>query len=177
MFREAGAPDPIQLVGDCYRLNAEWSVWTDTREFEVLARRALSGAESNDEMRIETIGKAIELYSGDYLDTDPYESWTEDLRRHRRRLHTDLLELQSRLLLNTGRLTEAISACRTILRVEPTNESGHRRLMVALMRQGRSTDALDAYEHCRSTLGDELGMTPSPETERAYECILRNESL
>ena len=44
--------------------------------------------------------------------------------------------------------------------------------MIALYRSGRQADALRAYERYRRTVGDELGILPSPELRRVQEQVL-----
>jgi len=52
-----------------------------------------------------------------------------------------------------------------------------RRRLECLMRahaaSGNRAEAIRAYHHCRTLLAEELGVSPSPETERAYLGILR----
>ena len=44
--------------------------------------------------------------------------------------------------------------------------------MISLYRSGRQADALRAYERYRRTVGDELGIVPSPELRRIQEQVL-----
>jgi streptogramin lyase len=44
--------------------------------------------------------------------------------------------------------------------------------MLALYRSGRQAEALEAYRHARTALGDELGLEPSPSLRRLEQAIL-----
>lgn len=60
----------------------------------------------------------------------------------------------------------------TALELEPFRESSYRLLMRAHASAGNRAEALRVYERCRSVLGEELGVPPSPETEGLYLEIL-----
>ena len=47
--------------------------------------------------------------------------------------------------------------------------------MLALYRCGRQAEALEAYQHARRTLVDEIGVEPGPELRRLHEAILRQD--
>ena len=50
----------------------------------------------------------------------------------------------------------------------PRREAGYRQLMRALAAAGERAEALRVWERCRTTLVEELGVDPSPETEAVY---------
>src|SRR4029079_11638852 len=55
----------------------------------------------------------------------------------------------------------------------PFRETGYRRLMEAHVAAGNRAEALQVYERCRRLLADELGASPSPETETVYRDLLQ----
>jgi DNA-binding SARP family transcriptional activator len=57
---------------------------------------------------------------------------------------------------------------------EPFRETGYRRLMQLLRDQGNRAEALRVYERCRRLLRDELGVSPSSETEALYMALLKS---
>jgi DNA-binding SARP family transcriptional activator len=57
--------------------------------------------------------------------------------------------------------------------VEPFRETGYQRLMRAHAAAGNRAEALRVYERCRCLLAEELGVSPSPQTEAVYLDILR----
>ena len=59
------------------------------------------------------------------------------------------------------------------LALDPYRETSYVQLMRLHMSQGNRAAALRAYEQCRAILADDLGVTPSPQTEAAYREVLR----
>ena len=57
----------------------------------------------------------------------------------------------------------------------PLDESTHRSLIAALDRSGDRAGAVQAYEQCRSVLGEHLGIDPSAETVQVYLEALRDQ--
>ncbi len=68
---------------------------------------------------------------------------------------------------------DAIEFGRKLLALDELDEEAHRRLMRLSALSGRRVAALTQYRRCRQTLGRELGVEPSQETERLREEIER----
>jgi DNA-binding SARP family transcriptional activator len=66
----------------------------------------------------------------------------------------------------------ALRHARHLVRAEPLRESGWRLLMRLHQEAGNSAEALAAYEECRRTLAEQLGVRPSAPTEALYVEIL-----
>ena len=58
--------------------------------------------------------------------------------------------------------------------LEPFRETSYQLLMRAHAAVGNRAEALRVYEHCRNLLSEELGVTPSSQTEAVYLDILRS---
>jgi DNA-binding SARP family transcriptional activator len=69
-------------------------------------------------------------------------------------------------------LAGAVRAGRQLVRLAPLRESGYRHLMNALAAQGNCAEALTVYDQLRSTLRDELGISPSPESNAVHARLL-----
>jgi len=70
-----------------------------------------------------------------------------------------------------------LSAATTLYRLiqnDPLREQSYRALVRLHLRQGNRTAALQVYQRCVNTLASELGVPPSPETERLYPLIIQN---
>jgi SARP family transcriptional regulator, regulator of embCAB operon len=59
------------------------------------------------------------------------------------------------------------------LALDPYRETSYVQLMRLHMSQGNRAAALRAYEQCRAILADDLGVTPSSQTEAVYREVLR----
>jgi ABC-type oligopeptide transport system substrate-binding subunit len=75
-------------------------------------------------------------------------------------------------LLAENRWEEGITYSQKLLRMEPLDESAHRKLMRLLYFSDQRSAALVHYEHCRDLLKDELGVEPEEQTETIYQEIL-----
>lgn len=79
------------------------------------------------------------------------------------------------LELALGCHRDVVGELAALVAEHPLREGLVDRLMLALYRSGRRTEALAAYRDFRSRLADELGLDPSPELSRRHEAILRND--
>ena len=69
----------------------------------------------------------------------------------------------------TAAATEAVA-------LEPYREHAYLQLIRAQAAAGNRAEALHTYERCRRLLAEELGVSPSPQTEAAYLAALGSES-
>ena len=82
------------------------------------------------------------------------------------------LELRVEADLAAGRHAELIPELQRVTSEHPWRERLHGQLMLALYRDGRQADALEAYGHAREKLGDELGIEPGPELHDLHQAML-----
>jgi tetratricopeptide (TPR) repeat protein len=75
-------------------------------------------------------------------------------------------------LVATGQPEASVAVAEDAISDDPLDEVAHRRLMDAHAACGDRGRALRAYTRCRMTLAEELGVEPSPETERLYLQLL-----
>jgi DNA-binding SARP family transcriptional activator len=76
--------------------------------------------------------------------------------------------------LHIGRaeLATAERASRELIGLAPFRETAHRLLMKTLAEQGNTAEAIQAYTALRRKLRDELGVSPSPETQQVYAALM-----
>lgn len=126
---------------------------------------------------IENLTLAIALYRGDLLQnltvTAPeFEDWLVTEQRRYRQMALGAMERLSELLAQDDQKERAVEVATSLLRHDPLNEEGHRRLMSLLADQGKLNDALRQYQVCRDVLHRELDVAPAGETEQLYRAIL-----
>jgi DNA-binding SARP family transcriptional activator len=133
-------------------LAPEAQVDTDVERFEAASRRAL---ETGD---VAMCRDAADLYRGDLLPNDLYESWTVEPRARARRRYLDVLR--------AGALWARLSE------EDPTDEQATRELMRMHLEAGERREAIRRFERLREVLRDQLGVGPDPETVALYERVL-----
>ncbi len=98
---------------------------------------------------------------------DEHRQGLRDLRRRAR----ETLVVAAGLVGDNRR---AVRVARELVVDDPTDERAHRTLIAALDRDGDRVGAVQAYEYCRTTLANELGIDPSGETVAVYLAALRS---
>ncbi len=116
---------------------------------------------------LESVESASSLRGSDLMPGEDAE-W---LAPHRAALDAaalDALALTADAHTALGEHSRAIDAASRAVAAAPFDERAHRLLIRALHRAGDRSGAVRAYEACRVTLADELGVDPSAETVAAY---------
>jgi len=102
-------------------------------------------------------------------------AWADGLRRQAAELRRDARHLLAAAATATGQAELARESATTATNADPYDERAHRDLIIALVRDGRQTAALEQYAGLAARLADELGTDPDPETQRLHVTILRGE--
>ncbi|MBN1430053.1 MAG: hypothetical protein JXB07_16910 [Anaerolineae bacterium] len=128
---------------------------------------------------IDDIRAASCLYRGEFLsglhagDTPELEQWLLQKREHYRALLLARLEKLADHHMLLGEWEQIENITRRALQAEPWHEKSHRRLMLALARQGNYHAALAQYETCYLALKEKIGVEPTTETMALYQRIQR----
>lgn len=99
-------------------------------------------------------------------------AWPEAQRRRLQDVAADLRRLACERALAAGDPEGAELHARALVEHAPLREDGHRLLIRALRAAGNVGAALEAYDHCRDTLREQLGTLPAPETEELFRALL-----
>lgn len=130
---------------------------------------------------VEALSEAAELWRGDLLSgmelrEEAFEAWRAE---ERRRLRVTMMDGFHGLLDRQIEAVERAAAnqtARTILRLDPLDESAHRKLMQIYASSGQRNAALRQFRECSELLRRELDVAPDNETRALHQQILRNES-
>ena len=117
-------------------------------------------------------GAALELWRGAPLADVASEPFAGPEIGRLEELHLRAIELAIDADLAAGRHAEAIARLEALIAEEPLRERLHAQRMLALYRDGRQSEALDAYREARETLIEQIGVEPGPELKRLQEQIL-----
>ena len=100
--------------------------------------------------------------------------WLDQWRQRLDDVHDRALEAYSASCLGIGgtELPGAERAARTLIDRSPLRETGYAMLMDALAAQGNVAEAMRIYDRARSTLDQELGITPGRAIKEAHARLL-----
>jgi DNA-binding SARP family transcriptional activator/predicted ATPase len=130
-------------------------------------------AESRPDAAVPLLLAPSELSPDLFLPSEDLE-WVDEERRGLTELRRAARETLVTAAGLTGDNRRAVRIARELVADDPTDESAHRTLISALDRDGDRVGAVQAYEYCRTTLADQLGIDPSGETVGVYLAALRS---
>jgi predicted ATPase/DNA-binding SARP family transcriptional activator len=159
----AAAPDGYALAG----------ATVDALRFEELLARARSAGRAGDAgQAAELVARALALWRGWPLQGLPDSPWVGAEAARLKVLRTDALEEQFEAALALGGHTEVVGRIRQVLEEHPFRERLWGQLMLALYRDGRQAEALEAFGQARRVLAEQLGVEPGPRLQRLQAAIL-----
>ena len=98
--------------------------------------------------------------------------WLEQCRRELTDVRLRALECSARVHIARGHGAQAAREAERAVALAPLREPGWRLLMDAHAAAGDIASALEAYDRCRVTLAEALGVGPSPATRESHESLL-----
>ena len=170
---------PAEIVvtrGDAYVAQVEPDR-LDLHRFERLLSEGSDALASGDPRAgAKTLDEALALWRGAPLADFTYASFAQPAiaRLEELRLHANELRIEAQLEL--GLQAEAIPALEELVSAHPFRERLRAQLLVALYRDGRQAEALDAYRRARQEFVEALGIEPGPVLQRLQQAILRQDA-
>lgn len=167
-LRQAANPHPdlISRDGTLLRLNPDYEVWHDAKEFvEVLAQ---SEKTTDPQSNREFLYDALRLYRGPYLEDCPLE-WAETYRRDLELKHSQLLEKLLECCHQLQRFREVETLAHQVLAQDRCHQTAHQYLMEAHVASGRPEEAVRQYERAEIALRNEFGLEPSIELFKSLQ--------
>ena len=156
-----------------YRLDAEPGA-VDLFVFEAALREGERALEGGDpEGAADTLGRALALWRGPVF-ADLPDRVAAAARPEALQLTARRLRIEADLAM--GRAAQALPALREAVEDHPLDEAFHVQLIRALRAEGRTADALVAFEVARTVLADTLGADPGPELRALHAELLRQEA-
>lgn len=173
VFVSAGLPpDVLTAAFGCYQLHLPPDTLVDIEAADGALKDAKSAlANQAWDKACDAAHLALQVLERPFLPAENNEraaQWRTELRA----LELRALEALSDGHLGRGDVSFAVDAAEAALALEPYRESAYRRLMAAHAAAGSRGEALRAYDRCRSFLAEQLGVSPSSETEAQYVTLL-----
>jgi len=155
--RRALAPDHLRVRGALVCLEAA-HLWVDSEAFE-------ASVEAGDTAR------AVELYAGDLLPEDRFESWSEGPRERLRTRFCQTLLMRARDLEARGDRRGAAGALERLVALDPLDEDAHACLIRLRAEAGERRQAMLLYAQLEERLRQELGVAPGTELQRLRDDV------
>ncbi len=167
-LRSVLGPARITHSDSGYALHADWVDLAAASELASEADRRLQENETAPALAAAMAARALLAHPA--LDD---EAWPGEERRAVERLCARARHLVARAALAAGDLATGVEAAEQALDEDAYDEESLRLVMAALAAQGRSSSALAMYERMRARLADELGTSPSEQTDAAHVALLK----
>ncbi len=149
----------------------------DAHRFEELADRGRGLLRHDPASAADMLNDALSLWRGSALEDFAYLDFAGVDAARLEDLRLAATEDRVEADIRSGRHREVIGELEQLIALHPHRERFVGQLMTALYRSGRQADALRAFERHRRTLGEELGIEPSPELRRIEEQVLLHDPL
>lgn len=157
-------------------VNPDTHIWIDTRALEEEIAE-FEGQEKPSRRALKRLAAALDLYGGDFLpgfhpDNAPeLETW---VLLERDRLRQMTVEALGKLIdhwTEWGDYPTALTHTYRLLKIDPLNEAGQRRLMRLLTYTGNRNQAIRQFQTFAQALSAELDVEPEVETKALLEQI------
>ncbi len=173
---EAGfdGSESIPYAFGCYQLKLPPNAWIDLEAAADAVHRAEAALRDGNDP--EAMGWSLAANAIARRPFLPGEEgpWAGRRRAQLRDIRVRALECRTRVLLRKGDHVAAARDAEAVIELEPFRETAYQLLMRAHAGAGNPAEALLVFERCRSLIAEELGASPSPETEGVYLEILRS---
>ncbi|WP_158539863.1 AfsR/SARP family transcriptional regulator [Williamsia limnetica] len=170
-----GAPTVLLTDQTGYRLAVSPDK-IDSRMLEsasVSMRRLLG--ENNLAEALAISEKALSRWRGPYCDDVADTGWLTPIRARLSDIRLDLIECRAAALREAGQPELAVNELAAVIAENPLRERLWVHRILGLYQSGRQAAALDAFEHIRRVLADELGIDPGPELTQVHHQILNQD--
>ena len=164
----------IEVKERTYQLRLRERDSVDAGQFVAAAGAALA---ARGRERRPALEGAAALWTGEPLPEDRYAPWSFTWREALVQTYSHVLSALVETYDAAGDHHDAIRAAAHLLELDPLNERGHQRLMVAYARTGQKSQALRQFLECRRALISDLGVEPSAETSELQARILAGEPV
>ncbi|WP_399082127.1 BTAD domain-containing putative transcriptional regulator [Streptomyces sp. BBFR2] len=165
----------IRTVSGGYLVTADDSRLDLLRFRSTLTAAQRAGADGEQARRSALLREALDLWNGPALSNVPSDSLHRDFVPGLTEQRDSALEQRIDLDLERGAHREVVAELHDVVRTSPWRERFWAQLMLALYRQGRQAEALDAFRQVGERLRNELGIAVGAELGQLHQQILTND--
>jgi DNA-binding SARP family transcriptional activator/DNA-binding transcriptional regulator YhcF (GntR family) len=171
-----GSVSHLAATPDTLAFDTSLPYWLDTEQFDhCFEASSAPDPEPGSQGTLDSaaLRTCVELYRGDFL-AGYFDDWlVVDQDHYRQRFFASLDRLVVASKAN-GDYEEALAYARRLTNHDPLSEAAHQEVMRIYFLLGRTTNAVQQFELCRSVLSQELGTEPSTQTVDLYQRIIRH---
>jgi DNA-binding SARP family transcriptional activator len=167
-LEDVGLSDAISHGLGAYRLRLPDDTWVDVEAAAEAIHRAEPALRDGNMRDAVGWGRAAATIGSRPFLPGANGPWAERRRAELAEIHLRALDCLAGAWIALNQPEQAARDAELVVSIDPFREPSHRLLITALANQGNRAGALRAYERCRATLVDELGVDPSPETQALY---------
>jgi LuxR family maltose regulon positive regulatory protein len=164
-----GAHDYILVQSGYYRINPDYLEWCDALAFDVLFERAATAPSAEV---LDLLLEMIALYQGQFLAGFELEEWGATYRSRYEARFLQAVRLAGDQLLKEGEARQALNVINRGLSQDYFREDLHCSAARAYARLGLAEDLAAHYQELCAAFEQELGLPPTPETQRLFEQLL-----
>ncbi|ATY11128.1 hypothetical protein CU254_12115 [Amycolatopsis sp. AA4] len=151
-------PQPLRTDGTTVWLDANL-VSIDVAEFRTTAVSAVEAHRAGRSEAIALLYRGAALYTGDFLEDDPYADWAQHTVEELRALHQAVLRALIHRCQTNGDVDEVVRHTLRLLEDDPYDEQAHVNLIQVLLTARRVGEARRRHEIYRRAM-DEIGVEP-----------------
>jgi DNA-binding SARP family transcriptional activator len=174
MEREGRPEIEIAAAFGCYQMRLPANVWIDIEAAAEGIDQAEGFLRAGDFRAAWAPAQiACHIARRPFLQGDD-GTWATRTRANLRDMLVRAYEALSGIYVRSGEPSNAVLYAKLATEAEPYRETTWQHLMHAHAVAGNRAEALRSYECCRRLLSEELGISPSPQTEAVYLELLRS---
>jgi DNA-binding SARP family transcriptional activator len=177
LFRRAGLiAAAIELRHGTVEMRLPAATWIDIEAAANAIDEAEGAVRAGDAARAWSFANVVVSISRRGFLPDEEAPWIEARRARLRLALARALQCLSKISAERGEQGLAVEYAGEVIALEPFRETAYLELMRLHAQMGNRAEALRVFGRCRKLLRDELGTTPSPQTEAAFLEILQGDS-
>lgn len=169
----AGSDAGIDVKAGTIQLRLPTDAWVDIEAAANAIDEAEGALRGGDTRRAWSLANVAVSVARRPLLPDEEAPWIQARRARLRSILVRGLKCLSTVSAANGEPALAVQYATEILEIEPFRETAYRELMKMHAQMGNRAEALRVFGRCRELLREELGASPSQETEAVFLEILR----
>ena len=169
-LRRAIGNDSVTYTNEIYEFNRTIDFDYDADRFT--RELAMAQASNDPDGKIKHLKAAMVAYQGSFL-SKIEQTWVFSQRQTYEQQFIDAGLQLANLLLQQGYPGIAVQYTKRVIEQDSCNEAAYRINMQAFAAQGDRSSVKRAYEFCRRTLMNELGVEPGDITRDLFESLMR----